>query len=103
MKHANIAKLRNHLSRYLKDVQHGETVEILDRDVPVARLVPILPPGPGTTKDEEEAWLSRLERKGVIRRGTGKPVPEILEGFPKDEPLPPSAVEALLEERRKGR
>jgi prevent-host-death family protein len=102
MKHATIAKFRNHLSRYLREVQRGETIEILDREVPVARLVAIPPPKPGGPKEDEEAWLTRLERKGIIKRGDGKAVPEILQGFPPGTP-PLGAVDALLEERRKGR
>lgn len=103
MKHATVSKFRNNLSRYLREVRRGETIEILDRDVPVARLVAIPLPGPGAPKEDEEAWLKRLERQGIIQRGDGKPVPEILKGFPKDEPMYPSVVEALLEERRSGR
>ena len=103
MKSATIAKFRNNLSRYLHDVRRGETVEILDRDVPVARVVGIAPPGPDATPAEEEARLQRLERKGIIKRGTGKVPPGFFDGFPPEGPFPPSAVEALLDERRKGR
>lgn len=103
MKHATISRVRNHLSRYLREVRRGETVEILDRDVPVARIVPVAPPKAGAPKEDEEAWLRHLEREGVIRRGTGRIPPSFFQGFPPEGPLPPSAVEALLEERRKGR
>ena len=102
MKHATISNFRNHLSRYLRAVRRGETLEILDRDVPIARVVPIAPPKPGAPKEDENAWLDHLERQGVIKRGSGKPVQAILDGFPEGEPLPSSAVETLLDERRKG-
>ena len=102
MKSATIAKFRNHLSRYLREVSRGETIEILDRDVPVARLVAIPPPGPGAPKEDEEAWLKRLERQGIIRRGDGKPLPGILKGFPPGS-TPAGVVDALLDERRTGR
>jgi prevent-host-death family protein len=36
-----IADLKAHLSRYLKTVRRGETITVLDRDTPVARLVPV--------------------------------------------------------------
>ena len=38
MKTATIHQAKTHLSRLLKEVQSGETVVILNRDVPVARL-----------------------------------------------------------------
>ncbi len=88
MKSATIAKLRNHLSRYLREVQKGETIEVFDRDTLVARLIPIPPPNPGT--DEEEARLARLEDRGLIKRGSGQIPEEFFEFPPKDEPLPPS-------------
>lgn len=39
MKKARIAELKNNLSRYLQHVRGGESVLILDRNTPVARLV----------------------------------------------------------------
>lgn len=41
MKKANIAELKNDLSRIIAVVEGGEEVEIRRRNVPVARLVPI--------------------------------------------------------------
>ncbi|MCC5844533.1 MAG: type II toxin-antitoxin system Phd/YefM family antitoxin [Verrucomicrobia bacterium] len=40
MKTSNISYLRNHLSEMLSCVREGETVMVLDRDKPIARLVP---------------------------------------------------------------
>ncbi len=34
-------ELRQHASRYLERVRHGETLEVTDRGRPVARLVPV--------------------------------------------------------------
>lgn len=34
-------ELRQHASRYLERVRHGETLEVTDRGRPVARLVPL--------------------------------------------------------------
>ena len=45
MKRARIAELKAHLSEYLRTVRRGETVTVLDRDTPVARIVPIREPG----------------------------------------------------------
>ena len=43
MKAVGIAELRAHLSRYVHEVRKGETVTVLDRKEPVARIVPIVP------------------------------------------------------------
>ena len=90
---ASITQAKNNLSKLLKRVRHGESVLILDRNIPVARLEP-LAPGSG---EADEAKLLDLERRGLLKRGTGK--------LPKDfwtRPLPKlkgSAVQALLDER----
>jgi len=36
-----IADLKAHLSEHLRHVKRGESITVLDREVPVARLVPI--------------------------------------------------------------
>ena len=41
MKQVGIAELKAHLSEYLRAARGGQTVEVLDRDIPVARIVPI--------------------------------------------------------------
>ena len=41
MKRLSVSYLKAHLSAELKAVQAGETVVIMDRDHPVARLVPL--------------------------------------------------------------
>ena len=38
MRSVGIAELRSKLSRYLRDVQRGDTLLVLDRDTPIARL-----------------------------------------------------------------
>lgn len=89
----SVTEAKNNLSKLLKKVRHGESVLILDRNIPVARLEP-LPPG---SREADEAKLLDLERRGLLKRGTGK--------LPKDfwtRPLPKlkgSTVQALLDER----
>ena len=68
MKHVKIADLKNNLSRHLARVRAGETITVLDRDRPIARLVPIAKADRKTALD---AHLDDLERKGWLRRGTG--------------------------------
>jgi prevent-host-death family protein len=41
MKTVGIADLKAHLSQHLRTVRKGRTLTVLDRDAPVARLVPI--------------------------------------------------------------
>ncbi len=100
MKRASVTEVKNGLSALLDRVKAGETIVITDRGIPVARIVPDLG---GVDSDADEARLARLERSGVIRRGTGKPpVDLILSPLPKlSEPA--GVLEALLEERREGR
>jgi antitoxin (DNA-binding transcriptional repressor) of toxin-antitoxin stability system len=69
MKRARIADLKNNLSRYLRHVRAGDTVVVMDRDQPIAQLVPLRRAGAGVAADEER--LRRLETRGLIRRGTG--------------------------------
>ena len=56
MKQVRIADLKARLSEYLRAVRRGETIAVLDRDTPVAQLVPlrerlalhVRKPAPGT-------------------------------------------------------
>lgn len=43
MKTANIAELKDSLTKFIAEVEAGEEVEIRRRNLPVARLVPIPP------------------------------------------------------------
>jgi len=36
-----VAELKNNLSRHLRSVEAGETIEVTDHDRPIARLIPI--------------------------------------------------------------
>jgi prevent-host-death family protein len=42
MRQVRIAELKSHLSEYLRAVRAGETISVLDRDTPVAEIVPIV-------------------------------------------------------------
>lgn len=87
MKSVGIAELKSRLSAYLRSVQRGETVVVLDRRTPIARIVP---------------YRGR-SRNLSIR----KPAPGALS--PAKVPLPPPVhldcdiVELLLEDRETGR
>jgi antitoxin (DNA-binding transcriptional repressor) of toxin-antitoxin stability system len=94
MKKASVSDLKNQISRYLDYVKDGETVLVLDRSVPVAELKPV-------TGKSSSGKLLALERKGIIRLGSGK----ISEKFFKEKLTGKHAkiLAALLEESEKGR
>ena len=41
MKQVRIAQLKARLSEYLRVVRRGETIAVLDRETPVAQIIPI--------------------------------------------------------------
>jgi prevent-host-death family protein len=96
MKTVSVSELKANLSRYLDMVQRGSEVQVLERGVPIARLVG-LEANPSRGKKEDNEKLDRLERAGMIRRGTGD-MRWVLEQ--KALKLPgPSVLDALLEDR----
>ncbi len=99
MKRASITETKNHLSALIAAVKRGETILIMERGRPVARLEPV-----GTNEDEDvEARLARLERAGIVKRSkTTKPNPLLLKPPPKLK-SGASVLQALLEEREEGR
>ncbi len=98
MRTASITEAKNRLSALLDQVKAGETIVILDRGVPVARIEPVT-----ARSDDDGGRLDRLERAGVIER-RGGPAPAWLLDTP-PVPLPDgvSAVTLVLEEHRSGR
>ena len=98
MKKTGIAELKNNLSRYLDQVKGGESIIVLDRNQPVAQIVPIQNAGRGNDLGEER--IARLERKGLIRRGSGDPKKWLAKYRPVR--VRGSVLEDLLDERRSG-
>lgn len=41
MKEVRIAELKSRLSEYLRAVRNGETISVLDRETPVAQIIPV--------------------------------------------------------------
>ena len=78
MKSIGVRELRQQASRYLRQVERGETIEVTDRGRPVARLVPL--PRAGT--------LQALELSGRLTPAAG----DVLELGP---PVAPAAGVAL--------
>jgi antitoxin (DNA-binding transcriptional repressor) of toxin-antitoxin stability system len=100
MKQAKVSELKNGLSRYLSYVRRGGVVRVFDRDRPIAEIVPV-GKGLATGSDDLDRILDDLERKGIVRRGTGQlPVEFFTRRLPRARR---SVVDALVEERREGR
>ena len=69
MKNVGIAELKARLSEYLRAVRRGETISVLDRETPIAQIVPVreraalrvrMPP-PGAPKINRVALPKPLE------------------------------------------
>ena len=94
-----ISEVKDGMSAYLRRVKAGESVLVMERKTPIARIVPVgLDSQGGREGDrvDEEAKLARLEQAGVlVRRGSGSPL-DVL-----GQPLRAGAgvLEALLDER----
>ena len=62
MKRVSVTTLKNQLSKYLRLVKRGETIEVLEHSVPIARIHGV---GDSAVGDER---LQRLLRDGVATR-----------------------------------
>lgn len=91
MRSIGVRELRQQASRYLREVERGETIEVTDRGRPVARLVPL--PRSGA--------LQALELSGRLTAAAG----DVLELGPPVSPaagaaLPGETLEALRSDER---
>jgi len=83
MKQVRIAELKAKLSEYLRAVRRGETIAVLDRETPVAQIVPVRAP-------------SALR---VRKPAPGSPPPNRIP-LPKPSKVTVDIVRLLLEERQ---
>jgi antitoxin (DNA-binding transcriptional repressor) of toxin-antitoxin stability system len=99
MKRVTISDAKNNLSRHLQYVRRGGRIRILDRDTPVADLVPI--EAAEADVDDDDALIASLVRRGIMKPAANRgPIPrELLQPGPRGE----GVLEALLDERRRGR
>ena len=89
---ASVVQLKAKLSEYLRFVKAGREIVVTERNVPVARLVPL---------DEAERKSSRrlrLASEGALKPGRGR-LPKILQKAPAGESVGASVLHALLAER----
>ncbi|HEX7878742.1 MAG TPA: hypothetical protein VF720_05000 [Candidatus Eisenbacteria bacterium] len=90
MKRVSVTDLKNGLSHYLRLVKRGETIEVMEHQVPIARLVRL------EAGVDEDPQLERLVRDGIVTLGARDP------GTVKLRPpieCPVDIVRILLEER----
>jgi len=83
MKQVRIAELKARLSEYLRAVRRGETIAVLDRETPVAEIVPV----------RDRTALR------VRKPAPGTPPPNRVR-LPKPANLDVDVVQLLLEERQ---
>ena len=98
MKTATLTETKNRLSALIDQVRHGETILILDRGRPVARLASVL----AEESSVPEGRVARLERQGILNRAQAAKSPRLFE-LPRPRPRGEGILEALFEERRTGR
>lgn len=98
MMQVGIAELKARLSEYLARVQAGEEIVVSDRGRPVARLVPTVSAG----TDEDDLHLLALQRKGLVRIGTGV-LPDAVWDMERPEDRQGMVRSALETERAEGR
>jgi len=94
MKTAAVAKLKAQLSQYLARVKAGEEILVTERNVPVARIVPV-------ERGAGDARLRELERQGLLRLGSGK-LPRNFWKLPRGRDPKASVRRAVAEERESG-
>jgi prevent-host-death family protein len=83
MKQVRIAELKARLSEYLRTVRRGETIAVLDRDTPIAEIIPF----------RERPQLR------IRRPAPGAPPPNRVR-LPKPLKLNVDVAQLLLEERQ---
>jgi len=84
MKRVKIAELKDHLSSHLRAVERGATIEVTDRERPIARIVP------PQRAEEPVKWIRAQYPFSTIRDRK----------YPAAN-LPCDIVDLLLEDRRK--
>lgn len=98
MKIVGITEAKNRLSALIDLVRSGESVLIMDRGRPVARLESAVGIG-----EEGDGRLSRLERAGIVRKAKGKLDKAITRSSPPRPRKGGDILGSLLDERRNAR
>jgi antitoxin (DNA-binding transcriptional repressor) of toxin-antitoxin stability system len=94
----NVSELKDHLSRYLGEVRRGRSVVVCHRDRIIARIEPA--GGSAVAEGGDAQWLDDLERRGTLRRATGRLTVAWLKKRPRLGKA--DVVAAVLREREEG-
>jgi prevent-host-death family protein len=70
MKYVGMRQLKTRLSRYLRQVEAGDSLTVTVRNRPVAKVIPIQ-----ARDTESEEALNSLAEKGLLRPSKRKPRP----------------------------
>jgi antitoxin (DNA-binding transcriptional repressor) of toxin-antitoxin stability system len=92
MRRVSVTELKNKLSKYLRLVKQGETIEVLEHSVPIARVERMGGGGAGA-----DARLRRLVEDGVVSPARRQGAEDLLK-----KPAVPCAVDPariLVEQR----
>jgi prevent-host-death family protein len=92
----NVSDAKRDFSALVEKVAHGETVLVLRRGRPIARIVPT---NQGALEPHDRLLL--LERSGLLAAGLEPPDASILDQDPPSADT--SVLDALIDERRGGR
>jgi prevent-host-death family protein len=92
MRSVNIAQLKNRLSAYLNEVKAGQEIVVRDRNVPIARILPL-------RADDYDTELLRLAAEGKLRLGSGEPLDDSFWDLPAPR-ISMETVRRLVEEER---
>ena len=98
---ASVSQVKNGLSAYLRRVKAGETVLIMDRKTPVARIVPLSDRtglSPASSLDDQ-ARIERLIADGVATRESDVGASEALRELNESWPAGHGLLSALLDDR----
>jgi prevent-host-death family protein len=95
MKTTAVANLKARLSRYLRLVKTGEEILITERNVPVAKIVPVGQLG------SDLGSLRDLEHQGLLRLGSGR-LPKGFWKLPRGKDPKAAVRRAAREERDRG-
>jgi prevent-host-death family protein len=93
MRTTTITDAKNGLSALIDRVRAGESVLILDRGTPVARLEPVV------TASDPTGRIQRLERAGLIGPARQAPPLDLIRSAAPELAPGASAVQAVLDER----
>ena len=99
MKTTTVTEAKAHLSRLLAQVQQGESVLILSRGKPVARLEPVR----DTSTASSALRTEHLVRRGILRRPALPMDPGGLGLVGEPAPEDRGLLAALLADREEGR